>query len=53
MPSITYGIIICGLVRKTVFDTLEKLDLRAGRIIYGYAWDTLSIYYQVQRLPNW
>ena len=51
MPSITYGIIIWRLVRKTVFVTLGKLHLRAARIIYGYAWDTPSI--EVKRLVNW
>jgi hypothetical protein len=43
--------LIWGSVGKTVWDTLERLHVRAARIILGCAWDTPST--EVKRLANW
>ena len=53
LPSITYGIPIRGSVGKTAFwyCRLEKIHIRAARIIHGYAWDTPAL--DVQRSANW
>jgi hypothetical protein len=51
LPSITYGILIWGSVGKTIFDNLERIHIRAARLIYQYAWDKPSK--EVQTQTNW
>jgi hypothetical protein len=40
LPSITYGILIWGSCGKTLVDELEKLHVRAAKIIFGFDWNT-------------
>ena len=51
LPSITYGILVWGSVGKTILDNLERIHIRAARIIYHYAWDKSSE--EVQHQTNW
>jgi hypothetical protein len=38
-PAVTYGIVIWGSCNSTQMKTLERMHIRAARIIYGIAWD--------------
>ena len=51
LQTITYGILIWGSVEKTIFDNLERIHIRAARIIYHYTWDKPSK--EVQSQTNW
>ena len=51
IPSITYGILLWGSVGKTVWDTLEKIHIRAAKTIFGYTWDTSTC--EVKKRTNW
>ena len=35
LPSVTYGLVVRGSCGKSLFDELEKIHVRATRIIYG------------------
>ena len=37
LPSVTYGLVVWGSCGKSLFDELEKIHVRAARIIYGLA----------------
>ncbi len=51
LPSITYGILVWGNAGKTILDDLERIHIRAARIICHYASDKSS--QEVQRQTNW
>ena len=38
LPSITYGILIWGSCGKTLFDELERIHVRAAKVIFGLDW---------------
>ena len=38
LPPITYGLIVWVSCNKTLFDKLERLHMRAARIIFGLDW---------------
>ena len=40
--SVTYGLVLWGPCRKSLFDELEKIHVRAAKIIYGLDWYTPS-----------
>ena len=35
LPSVTYGLVVWGSCGKSLFDELEKIHVRAAKIIYG------------------
>ena len=35
LPSVTYGLVVRGSCGKSLFDELEKIHVRAAKIIYG------------------
>ena len=37
LASVTYGLVVWGSCGKSLFDELEKIHVRAARIIYGLA----------------
>jgi hypothetical protein len=43
LPSVTYGLTIWGSCGTVPFDELEKIHVRAARIIYGLNWQTLTL----------
>jgi len=42
LPSVTYGLVVWGSRGKSLFDELEKIHVRAAKIIYGLDWHTPS-----------
>ena len=40
LPSITYGIILWGSCNKSLFNDLEKMHVRAAKIIFCLDWNT-------------
>ena len=42
LPSVTYGLVAWGSCGKSLFDELEKIHVRAAKIIYGLDWHTPS-----------
>ena len=42
LPSVTYALILWGSCEKTIFDELERIHVRAAKIIYGLDWYTPS-----------
>ena len=42
IPSVTYGLMIWGSCGKTLMDEIEKVHVRAAKIIYGLDWCTPS-----------
>ncbi len=40
LPSITYGILIWGSCGKTMFNELERIHVRAAKVIFGLDWYT-------------
>ena len=38
LPSITYGILVWGNCNKTLFEELNKMHVRAAKIIFKYDW---------------
>ncbi|CAB4044469.1 Hypothetical predicted protein, partial [Paramuricea clavata] len=40
LPSITYGIILWGSCNKSLFNDLEKMHVRAAKIIFCLNWNT-------------
>ena len=51
LPSVTYGLVVWGPCSKSLFDELEKIHVRAAKIIYGLDWYTPSD--QVLALSKW
>jgi hypothetical protein len=43
LPSITYGILIWGSCGKTMFNELERIHVRAAKVIFGLDWYTSGI----------
>ena len=39
LPSLTYGIVLWGSCNKSLFDELEKMHVRAAKIIYCLDWN--------------
>ena len=42
LPSVTYGLVVWGSCGESLFDELEKIHVRAAKIIYGLDWHTPS-----------
>ena len=42
LQSVTYGLVVWGSCGKSLFDELEKIHVRAAKIIYGLDWHTPS-----------
>ena len=42
LPSVSYALILWGSCGKTLFDELERIHVRAAKIIYGLDWYTPS-----------
>ena len=40
LPSVTYGLVVWGSRNKTQFDNLERMHIRAAKIIFGLDWNT-------------
>ena len=51
MPSVTYGLSLWGSCNKTHINNLEKLHIRAARIIHRLPWDANSE--EVLALTKW
>ena len=51
LPSITYGIVAWGSCNKTPFQDLEKMHVRAAKIIFKFDWTTPST--EVLSKVNW
>ena len=43
LPSVTYGLIVWGSCGKTMFSELEKIHVRAAKIIHNLDWYTPSV----------
>ena len=42
LPSVTYTLVVWGSCGKCLFDKLERIHIRAAKIIYGMDWCTPS-----------
>ena len=42
LPSVTYGLVIWGSCGKTLLSELERIHVRAAKLIYGMDWYTPS-----------
>ena len=51
LPSITYGVLVWGNCNKTLFEDLNKMHVRAAKIIFRYDWQTPSC--EVLDNTNW
>ena len=43
LPSLTYGIVLWGSCNKSLFDELQKMHVRAAKIIYCLDWNMPTI----------
>ena len=51
LPSVLYGLIIWGSCDKTLFNTLERIHIRAAKLIHGLDWNLPSV--DVLARVNW
>ena len=51
LPSVLYVLIIWGSCNKTLFNTLERIHIRAAKLIHGLDWNLPSV--DVLARVNW